>query len=139
MGEYADIQLGPLTLSVQWPVTITPPTRQVTALSNALSLGPVQVTDFISDYGSIDFVAKLVGVDTLHETAGDCLERLDENLRRVIQKAGGLSPVQFSMRLVGQSSPWVRTVYKSSPPVRVDDIVSDQSHVRLVVVSLRYL
>lgn len=139
MSDWADIQLGPLTLSVRWPMTITPPKRQVTTMANALSTHPVQVTDYIADYGTVAFEAKLEGTETQHETAGDCLERLDANLRQVIANAGGSEPVVLSVQLRDAGAPVSYTLYKSDPPARTEDWVTDKHHLRFVTCTVRYL
>lgn len=134
-SRYATLTLGVLTLQVQWPLTWTPPVRSVNVVSNALSSAPLQVTDYISDFGQVAGRIRLKGIDTLSESAADHLERQMHNLEAVIASDSSL----FSVHMSGASTTRTVQVYKSDPPVRVDDWVVDRLHYRFVDFTLRYL
>jgi hypothetical protein len=135
MPSHATIVLGPLTLKVKWPITRTPPVRQVGVSSNALAEEPVQVTDYISDYGVLAMTVVLRGVETLGESAGAHLDRQQSNLEAVIAS----DTSTFSLLRGGSVDPWTCRVFKSDPPVVVDDFYSDRQAYRAVDVTLRYL
>jgi len=127
--------LGTMVLSCQWPLVITPPTRSVATLTNALAAEPVQGADYISDYGSIAARVRLRGVETQGETAADHLERQWSNLCAFVAS----DTCTFSLQMRGATAPWTARVFKSDPPVRVDDFASDAARMRFVDINLRYL
>jgi hypothetical protein len=135
MPEYATISLPPLTLSVQWPLEWTPPLRNVQTLSNALSAEPVQGVDYIAEYGLVRMRVRLKGIDTQGETAADHVQRQFDNLCAVVANDSNT----FSVTMGGASTGKTVRVFKSDPPVRVDDFVADRRHIRFVDLTLRYL
>ena len=135
MPDYATITLPPLTLSVQWPLEWNPPVRSVQTLANALSKEPVQGPDYLSDYGLVKMRVRLKGVDTLGETAGDHLERQFANLCAVVASDTNT----FTVIPGGASTGKTVRVFKSDPPVRSEDWLSDRRHIRFVDLTLRYL
>ena len=56
--------LGTFSIDAQWPLTVTPPERTITVSSNALAAAPVQVTDYLSNFGVINITAVIKGVAT---------------------------------------------------------------------------
>ena len=128
-------QIDTLYVAVVWPLVVTPPVRGLTVNANALAEHPLQVTDFISDFGSIAFTVKLTGVDTQGETASDHLKRQIANLRAVV----GKDTFTFQYRLTGESATATYACHKSLPPVVTMDPLYELRHVAMVDVVLTYL
>jgi hypothetical protein len=92
MTEFAAAQLGAFVwngdngASIIGDIVITAPVRTVGVAANALSKRPVQTTDFISDFGTIAFHARLAGIDSESETAPDHMQRMRDNLETEVAK-----------------------------------------------------
>jgi len=127
--------LGTFNLPVQWPLTIVPPERTVTVVANALSAAPVQVNDFISNYGVISFTVVLEGIATEGETAADHLARMIANLKTEIAKDSNSLVVQWA----NATATTTYHIYKSSPPVITYDAPYGRANVAFVPVELNYL
>ena len=100
MPSYAVVTLGAFAFdgvggaSVNGDIVVGPVPRTVNVSSNALSLEPVQTTDFWPDFGVISFHAKLSGRETVGETAANHLQRMWANLRTEINKDSNTLVIQ---------------------------------------------
>lgn len=127
--------LGTFNLPVQWPLVITPPERTVTVVANALSAAPMQVNDFISNFGVISFTVVLEGIATEGETAADHLARLIGNLKTEIAKDTNTLTIQWA----NATASTAYHIYKSKPPTIEYDAPYGRANVAFVAVELNYL
>jgi hypothetical protein len=130
----ASMVLGGLTLTAQWPVTITPPERTLTVSGNALSANPVHVNDYVSDFGTIAFSVVMKGTASVGETAVENVEVQIAALKAQVAQDTNTLYVQW-----GESSAVTAyMIYKSKPPT-VTYEAALRSAVAFVEVTLNYL
>lgn len=127
--------LGAFSIDAQWPITVTPPARVVTVSSNALSTAPVQVNDFVADFGVIQITAIVRGVETQGETAADHLARQIANLCTEVAKDTNDLVVQWG----NATTSTTYHIKKSSPPTIVYDVPYGRANVAFVTIELNYL
>lgn len=127
--------LGTFNLPVQWPMVFTPPERTVTVVANALSAAPMQVNDFVSNFGTIAFTVVLEGQETQGETAADHLARMIANLKTEIAKDSN----SLVVRWANATATTTYHIHKSQPPVITYDAPYGRANVAFVPVELNYL
>ena len=127
--------LGAFSIDAQWPLTVTPPARTVTVSSNALAAAPVQVTDYVSDFGVVNITAIIKGVATEGESAADHLARQIANLVTEVAKDTNTLTITWA----NATASTAYTIYKSPPPTIVYDVPYGRGNVAFVTIDLNYL
>ncbi len=127
--------LGTFSIDAQWPITVTPPERTVTVSANALSTAPVQVNDFVSNFGVINITAVIKGTATEGETAADHVLRQVANLCTEVAKDTNTLTIQWANSVASTAY----TIYKNPPPTIVYDAPFGRASVAFVTIDLNYL
>ena len=135
MPESPTAVLGTFSIDAQWPLTFTPPARTITVSSNALATDPVQVNDYISDFGVINITAIIKGTASEGETAADHVVRQITNLNTEIAKDTNTLTVTWGDSVAATAY----TIYKSPPPTIAYDAPFGRADVAFVTFELNYL
>jgi hypothetical protein len=113
---WADCQLGAFLFTgnngaaITGPIKIGAKPRTIPALSNALSVKPVQGPDFQPDFRQIEIVSfSLWGIESQSETAANHLKRLLTNLKTEVGRATN----KLTISWWGLRVPYVYTVVKN--------------------------
>ena len=112
MPESPTAVLGTFSIDAQWPLTFTPPARTITVSSNSLATAPVQVNDYISDFGVINIPAIIKGVASEGETAADHVLRQVANLTTEIAKSLEIETKRTGLIIIMQPSEPVLQKFK---------------------------
>jgi hypothetical protein len=140
VADYSLVTLGAFVFdgdsaALVGDLTIGAVPRTVTVAANALSSAPVQVCDYVSDYGEIAFQAKLAGRETVGETAANHLQRMLANLRTEVAKDSNTLTVD----VWGMTTPYVYHIHKNADMDTVITTLTQSRSVIELAVKLKYL